>query len=88
LRWLGDDVGAGLLSSLDQLVHTGLRLGDQAEDALAVSALCDLVVADDPAEPVGGNQHEADAVVESELERLRYAVRRRSPMALRPRPSR
>jgi hypothetical protein len=34
----------------------------------------DLPAADDPAEAAGGDQHEADAVVQRELQRLRDAV--------------
>lgn len=44
----------------------------------------DLVVADDPPEATGGNQHQPGAVVEGELKRLGLAVRSRLPERLEP----
>jgi hypothetical protein len=89
LSGLGDDLGAGLVRAVDQLVDTGLGPGTQAEDALAVSSPSDLVVADDPAEATGGNQHQADAVIErANRNGSGTPSSAGSPMASRPRPSR
>jgi hypothetical protein len=42
LPGLGDDLGAGLVRALDQLLYTCLAPGTKAEDALALSAPRDL----------------------------------------------
>lgn len=47
---LSDDLGAGLVGALNQLVDGGVGRRAEARYALAVSAACDLVVSDDPAE--------------------------------------
>ena len=74
LTGFGDDLGTGLPRALDQLVHSGLGLGAQTEEALALSALCQLVISDDPAESASLDEHESDAIVDRELQWLGHAV--------------
>jgi hypothetical protein len=74
LSGLRDDLATCLVRTLDQLVNVGLGLSTQAEHALALAAPGHLAVADDPAEAASGDQHEAHAIVEIELQRLRHSV--------------
>lgn len=62
-----DDLGSRSTHTLDQLVDTRRVFGIEAENALAAGQRGNLVVTYHPAETLGGNQHDASAVVECEL---------------------
>lgn len=76
LSGLGDDLRASLVSTLDHFTDGRIVPCTQAEDTFTVSARCDLVVADDSAETVVRDEHDANSIVEGELQRFRDAIRR------------
>src|SRR6266536_713750 len=70
----GDALGPGFACALDNLIDAGVGLRGQVEHALAAPLYGDVAVADDPAEAANGDEHEANTIVEHELQRLGYAV--------------
>src|SRR4051812_29364457 len=70
----GDDLRPGFARALDSPLDAGLGLSGQAEQTLAAAPHSDLAVADDPAEATSWDEHEANSIVEYELQRFGHAV--------------
>ena len=76
LPGLGDDLRASLVRTFDYLIDSRIGFCTQVEDSFVLPVLRNLVIADDPVEAAGRDEHEANTVVEGELQRLRNPILR------------
>ena len=83
---LGNDLSPGLARPPEHLVDLFVGLRAKIQDAFAAPARRNAVIANDPTEAACRDQHDAYAIVESELQRLRDAVFRRLTHGLEAQP--